>query len=275
MIIEFIGTPGCGKTTLMPAVIEYLRDRNMRGYSVVQAARPFAGRTLLGRVINRLAPTVLRDRLLWQVFYHSSTLHQLKFGARHLRLMWQVIKSQRHRPLAADARQRRVLHWFFRLIGSYEFLTTLLGNGEVLVLDEGFLHRVVQMYASDVEEPDLAQIVAYVNLLPRPDWVIFPNAAWEICERRIYRRGLWERFRHKSPAQISRYVANAHRVVTLTVDYIKNKGWTVIEVDNGSDDLNASSAELRKGLALVVSKVRNPDIRDRDFSPEPLELTTQ
>ncbi len=253
MIIEFIGTPGSGKTTLMPVVMECLHEYGMRGFSVVEAARPCVRRTLLGKVVNRLTPAAWHERLLWQVFYHSGTLCQLKFSAQHPRLMRHVIISQWGRPPAADVRRRRVLHWFFRLIGSYEFLTVHLRPDEVLVLDEGFLHRVVQMNASDVEEPDLARILAYVNLVPRPNLVIFSQALPETCEKRIYRRGLWEHFRHKSPAQISRYVANSHRVVNLTVDYIKSQGWTVIEIDNGGDDLTASRAELRSKLTKIMT----------------------
>ncbi len=149
-----------------------------------------------------------------------------------------------------------MLHWFFHLVGNYEFLTAHIRADEALIFDEGFIHRVVQMNASDMEEPNPAQIVAYVNLLPRPDLVICPQAPWEVCEERIYRRGIWERFRHKSPAQISRYVANSHRIVNLTIEYIKSAGWTVIEVDNGGDDPAVSKADLRRKFTAIPALTR-------------------
>jgi thymidylate kinase len=250
LIVEFIGTPGAGKTTLLPTVIEHLQARGIRARTVVEAARPYAQRTWLGAAVGRLIPLSLHRALWWQVYYHLSTLYQLKFFAKHPRLIRHVLSSQRRRPISAGARQY-VLFWFFRLAGCYEFLTAHARSDEALLFDEGFIHRVVQMNASDVEEPDPARILAYVNLLPQPDLVIFPKAPWEICEQRIYRRGLWERYRHKSQAEVSRHIANAHRIVSLTVDTIKSKGWTVIEVDNGTDDLTASTAELRSKLATI------------------------
>lgn len=252
MIIEFIGTPGAGKTTLLPTVVDYLGERGIRARSVVDAARPYAERTLLGKAVSRLSPPGLRQPLLWQVFYYLSVLYRLKFFAQHPRLIWQVSSSQRRRPIPADAR-RHVTYWFYHLVGYYEFLAAHSRPDEALVFDEGFVHRVVQMNASDVEELDPDQITAYVNLLPRPDLVVYVEAPWEVCEQRIFRRGLWKRFQDKSPAEVSRYVANSHRIVSLTVDYIQSKGWTVIEVDNRSDEVGVSELELRGKLARILA----------------------
>jgi thymidylate kinase len=250
MIVEFIGAPGAGKTTLVPTLIDHLAERGIRARSVVEAARPYAERTLLGKAVGRLSPPRFRHPLMWQVFYHLSVLYRLRFFVQHPRLVWQVSTSQRRRPIPADAR-RHVTYWFFHLVGYYEFLAAHSRSDEALVFDEGFVHRVVQMNASDVEEPDPAQIRDYVNLLPRPDLVVFVEAPWEVCEQRIYRRGLWKRFHDKSPAEVSRYVANSHRIVNMTVDYIQSKGWTVIEVDNRGDEVEVSESELRGKLARI------------------------
>ncbi len=251
MIVEFIGTPGAGKTTLLPAVTEYLQEQGICARSVVEAARPYAQRTLLGAAVSRLAPPALRRPLLWQVFYHLSALYSIRFCVKHAKLIRQVLGSQKSRPVSADVRERRVLYWFFRLVGYYEFLIAHARPGEALVFDEGFIHRVVQMNVSEVEEPDAAQVLAYVDLLPRPDLVIFPQASPEVCERRIYRRGLWEYFRYKSPPEVLRFIANADLVVSLAVEHVKSKGWTVIEVDNGGDDPMVSEAELRSKLTKL------------------------
>ena len=49
----------------------------------------------------------------------------------------------------------------------------------------------------------------YINLLPQPDLVIHPIANHTLCERRVYERGLWQRFQQKSRSDVSRYIANA------------------------------------------------------------------
>ena len=252
MIIEFIGVPGAGKTTLMPSVIEFFQERGIDTFTVVQAARLFAQRTVTGKVIQALTPASLRQPLLWQVFYRFSVLRRRQFRQEHPQLMQFLLASQANRPLAADVQQRKVLYWFDHLTGYYTFLQAYARPDEALVLDEGFVHRVVQLFSSSVEEPNREEIATYLDLVPRPDLVIFAQAPRDICEQRIYERGLWERARHKDAAEISQFVANAHLAVNLAAEYMRQKGWTMIAVDNGRDDLLAVQAELRHQLAKVT-----------------------
>ncbi len=130
------------------------------------------------------------------------------------------------------------------------------------MFDEGFVHRAVQMHASDIEEPKPAQIAAYVDLLPRPDLVIVPWAPSDLCEARVYSRGLWERFQHKSRSEVAAYIAHSYRIVSYTVEHIKRRGWSVVEVDNSGGDPAASAAELQMKLASIFSTMRDaPQVR--------------
>lgn len=231
MIVEFIGTPGAGKTTLLPTVTTFFNERGYRAYSILEAARPFARRTLPGKLISRLAPAHWQRPLLWQLFYYLSNLYRLKFMFNHRQLVWMVYRFQRQRPIS-DADRHHVLYWFFHLLGRYEFLKRYARPDEVIVIDEGFAHRVVQLYASGNEEPALAHLRDYVNLIPQPDLILFPVVAADVCEARVNQRGIWERFAGRSAAELSRYFANAGCVVEFAVREMKGKGWLVVEVDN-------------------------------------------
>lgn len=248
MIVEFIGTPGAGKTTLMPTVSGAFRENGLKAYSVVEAARPYARRTIPGAVVDHFLPGPWRRPLLWQVFYHLSALHRINFFARRPRLLRQVLSYQRARPEEADIRGGRVLYWFFRQAGYYDFLKAHARPDEVLIFDEGFVHRVVQLFASGVEDPDPESIRAYVAMLPVPDLVISVWAPRAVCERRIHSRGLWERFRSKQPEEVSRFITNAHRIVGITISTIKQNGWPVLEVDNSGDDPSVAMAQLHHEL---------------------------
>jgi len=252
MIIEFIGTPGAGKTTLMREAVRFLEGRGFRPLTVVEAARPCAGRTALGKTVLRLTPPSLHRALLWQVFYFFSLLHRIGFCFRHLALVRRVLASQLRRPSTADVRGRRVLHWFFHLAGAYSFLKSHARPNEVLLLDEGFLHRVVQTHASDSEVPQPSQVFAYVDRLPRPDLAISVSTPHSVCEQRVYRRGLWKHFQHKSRGQVSQFLVNASAVVSLAVTRARHNGWSVTEVKNGESSLPASVASLRTNLAAFL-----------------------
>jgi thymidylate kinase len=246
MIVEFIGTPGAGKTTHIPTVIALLKEQGIQGRTVVEAARSYAQRTLPGQIIARLAPPSWRRPLLWQLFDLLSALYRLIFFLKHPRLVRQVIISQRRRPAAARIKERRVLYWFFRTAGYYEFLTRYTRPDEALIFDEGFIHRVVQLNVSTAEEPQAANIVAYANLLPRPDLVIFVQASPSVCQQRVCQRGLWDHFQMATASEVALFINRAHWVVNQAVACVRAAGWMVIEVDNDHRELSEVQDELRR-----------------------------
>jgi thymidylate kinase len=254
MIIEFIGAPGAGKTTLLPTVMRFFESRSCHAYTAVQAARPFASRTIGGKLVKRLAPTAWQQPLLWRVFYLYSLAHRLNFLGQHPRLIAYVLASQHGRPPAADVRQRRVLPWLFHHMGTYEFLRHSASPQELLLFDEGFVHRVVQLFTSSAERPDAAQIATYIDLLPQPDLVIYVQASASTCEQRLYKRGLWPRAQHKEAAEISRFVRHSHEAVALAVTQVRHKRWPVLEVANNGDELTAVQTNLWQQLAQISSE---------------------
>jgi thymidylate kinase len=257
LIVEFFGTPGAGKTTLLKATQTIFQERGFRAYSVVEAARPFSQRTLLGQAVNRLSPAQYRKQLLWQVFYYTSLVYRLKFMREHMQLSKYVASSQKRRPAAAAIGERRVLYWFHHLMGYHEFLRAHAQPGEVLIWDDGFVHRAVHLHASTVETPDLADIRTYVDLIPQPDIVIVPCTPIEVCEERIMQRGIWKHFQNKNRVELKQYLASADRVVKGTLDYIKSRGWLVVEVDNSGTDLALTNAELQKKLMNTTPLLAN------------------
>ena len=253
MIVEFIGTPGAGKTTFMPVVQDHFRDLRFQAYSIVEAARPFAKRTLPGKLVLKLTTGKLQRFLLWQVFYVFSYAYRQRFAKQHPVLMQTVLDFQEKRPISRTDREH-VLHWFLHLTGSYEFLKTYAQPGDMLILDEGFVHRVVQLFASENESPDFRKVAEYLMLVPKPDLIIFPKASSEVCEKRVFNRGIWERFQGKEIEETSRYIQNSHKIVNFAVGFLQEKGWTVIEVDNNAQTATASGIALKQSLSdLVIS----------------------
>jgi len=248
LIIEFFGTPGAGKTTLVKAARELLKKQGIHAYSVMEAARPFAARTFLGRLVNRLSPIRYRRQLLWQVFNLTSLAYGLKFRREHRQLIKYVADSQKRRPAESGIRERRVLHWFHHLVGRYEFLSTYAQAGEALIFDDGFVHRAVHLHASAVEMPDPTQVRTYMDLIPQPDLVIVPCTPLEICEERITKRGIWKHFRNKGRGELKQFLISSNCAVNEATDYIKIKGWRVVEVDNGHNFLEITREELQNKL---------------------------
>ncbi len=246
--IEFLGTPGSGKTTLLSALANFLKANHFQPYTVLEAARPFALRTRAGRAINALTPTPLRRALLWQVFYMNSLVSRASFISQHKSLIQQVADYQRQRPKEAGVQERGVLYWFYHLAGYYEFLRAQIRPSEVLLFDDGFVHRVVHLFASEIEEPDVQRITAYLALIPKPDLIIIPSTPLALCEQRVHDRGLWKHSQHKSTKQVSNYLANAERVVQITSDYLRKQGWPIVHLENGDRSQDQVAEDLYRKL---------------------------
>jgi len=256
VVVELVGAPGAGKTTLLPAVLRACRAAGLHPYTVVEAARPFAARTPVGRTIGGLLPTTLRRKALWAVFLGARALGAVRLAAGRPRLVRYVLASQRGRPPGADRRERRVLHWYARSAGAYRFLTARARAGEAIVMDEGFVHRAVQLHASSVEAPEPARIEKYADLIPRPDLLVHVRAPVEVCERRVRSRGPWERFRGRDPRELSRFVAHAHRATELVVEAVRARGWPVIAIDNDGEDPAEAGAALAPRVVAALPVVR-------------------
>jgi hypothetical protein len=263
VIIELIGCPGSGKTTLVPAIVEAYGRRGIVARHVNDATRPYVRRTLPGRTMLRLVrPRALEPRVCWALYVAYRGVYAARAAAGNPRLVRHLWRTQRGRPVEARARERRVLYWYLRMMGAHAFMRRHMRADEAIVFDEGFAHRVVQLHTSDVESPRPRAIAAYSSVIPEPDVVFHVVAPPEVCVRRIAGRGVWSHFSSRDEAALDRFVDHAHRAVTSMADHMRRRGFTVIDVDNGDDDPGIASRGLDAQLgdawpiAPVARRVR-------------------
>ncbi len=252
LIVEMTGAPGSGKSTMIAGIRDACRDHGLNPYTVVEAGRELASRTVPGRLAARV-PVRWRSGAVWAVFRGLSGWHTVRFALSHLRLTRYVIGSQRARPAEADVGRRRVLYWYARMMGSYGFLVANAEPHDVVILDEGFAHRAVQLHASSVESPSASQISAYIGLLPRPDLVVHVDASVADCQRRVHERGVWERLADRPEHTVRQLVANAHATATATAQELQSRGWPLLEIDNSSGSEDESRAFVRAGVVQALS----------------------
>lgn len=254
MIVELAGPPGAGKTTMLSTALSFLQEQGIAAFTVVEAARPMVRRTAAGRIIYRTTPAVLRHALLWRLFLLLSFIYRMRFIVRRPRLVWHVLRWQWQRPPQARSKERRVTFWLFRLMGYYEFLQSRLHSEEVLILDEGFLHRVVQLFASDIETPNPSRIRRYAKFIPAPDLAVFILASPATCQERIYGRGLWAAFEGKTVEQVASFVHNAHHATMVALKFSRAQGWPIIEIENDGNDPAQAQDRLQRELGHFLAR---------------------
>jgi thymidylate kinase len=247
MMIEFLGNSGAGKSTLIPILKQLLRDDGLAAMSALEAIHHYMRKTYAGRLICLLAPRALQGPILWRFFsYFTSNLSAAVFALENPRLISYVVRSQLSRQIPWRHR-RLILRLFFQMTGWYRFLKSRSKPGEVLLFDEGFVHRATHIFVSESECLDPDHIAAYLSLLPRSDLVVRIQAPLDTCLARVYARGLQIRLRNLEAPEIEQFMANAERVVDITAQYLENSGWETIKVKNDGD-LEASATDLRQQL---------------------------
>jgi hypothetical protein len=251
LVVEFLGLPGSGKTTLSAALVALLEERDLPADSLVGAARDHVRRTRPGRVVARVRPPRLRRFLLWQLFYAFGVVHAFRFGREDPALVRHALGALagRHDRIRTRA---HVLYWFFHLCGRYRFMTATSRPGEVLVVDDGFLQRAVHLHATPADPPDPDQVKSYVDLVPKPDLLVLLTVSRTTGERRVYARGIWPHLRHLDAPALSRYLAHAERVVTIAAGEVKRRGWPVIEIRTDGGNPHPANGALRHVLAPLV-----------------------
>jgi hypothetical protein len=137
----------------------------------------------------------------------------------------------------------------YRLLGAHGLFIRHATIGEVLVLDEGYVHRVVQLFASSVEEPGLVAVHRYLSTVPVPDLLVAVHAPVERCVERVMARGVWARFAGREGDELRQFVSSAHRATELATSYAREQGWNLIEVDNATDGIDAIGAALRDAMS--------------------------
>lgn len=250
LVIEMLGAPGSGKTTLEPAIEEACRSRGLTPLRAPQAGRLLASRSLLGRVAQRVVPARHAKRALWPVFVSLSYVHGLALVASQPRLGLTLL-AQRRRPPGAMAGERRVVRWFLRHAGTERMFARYGHAGEVLVADEGYVHRVVQLFASPVEQPNPSEVIAYLESIPRPSLLVVLDVPSDMAAERLRARGVWARMAGLEPQEVDRFLESAAAAVEIAACHARASGWAITTIENTREapDLETASSQVGEVLA--------------------------
>jgi thymidylate kinase len=240
MIIEFIGVPGSGKSTMALVARQVLRDLGLKAMFVPEASRCCLMRTPLGRMIRFVTPPRWQQRVIWGVFRRLLVLYRVEFAVRNRTLAWRVLGVLARRQLSWRDK-RSIVRWFFRDASYYRYFLDRLLPGETLILDEGLVHRATSLYTSASEDPSLLEVTDYVKLLPRSDLVIWVQAPLDICAARVSTRGMSKRYLGKDLAP---FLNNSAKTIDIALQGIRDVGWDTVATSNDGK-LEACAADLR------------------------------
>ncbi len=249
MLVEFVGAPGTGKTTLASAAIQFLREQGSRVLAVEDLVSVCAARTQWGRIMTAVVPHPWQGSVLWRVYSWTRVYYRTQFAFKNY-AFWQYIADLHRNRSIHEQDRRRIRRYLDGMMSLYQFYKVHMQPDEILIFDEGFAHRVTH-FVSDVEEPNPSVVMRYVELMPPSDLVILVRAPVETCVDRVWSRGLRGRLRDKSKREVNLFIANSAQAVDIAAHYIEHMGRNVLQVENNGS-LDTCVASLTDQLEVFL-----------------------
>lgn len=234
MFVEFFGIPGAGKSTIASRLTDALLSANCESLTLNEAITICLGRSILGSVMisNSIVAVDSCNRILARLYkYIFSTAYRysmiilepnLFFKVHHLLLVRNL--TWRHRCAEINA--------FFEVYVGYKFLRKRIYDNEIVILDEGLIHRAVNLFAWNLNGLDRNRVIDYFYNLPKLKLAILVYAPLEICMERVMLRGLPKRLNGRSQKNIDSFFRNNERITELASSYLDDAKRRKIQVDN-------------------------------------------
>ena len=107
-----------------------------------------------------------------------------------------------------------------------------------LVFDEGFFHKVVNLFVS-VEEDNINfnGIKKYLEKIPEINTLIRVEANEDTCNLRLHKRKLPFRLKDKNDDEIFKYLVKAKSVIDYAVNYFDKRDTNIISINNTGHQL--------------------------------------
>lgn len=198
MIVEFIGSTGSGKTTLISEVHRCL-TKTGRVTTSIDLATGLLG---LRGVTNPTLQNLAMEFVSLPVFILALHRHN-KFIGHTVKIFW--------RNTGFSMQTIHNLRSLVRKIGMYE-ITKHLGKDQIILVDEGPI-LAAHMFVPAGNIYTLEEITRFTDLLPLPDLIVYIRASVDILMERTLRRA--DPPREIEVKNLTRMEAYIKRTVTL------------------------------------------------------------
>lgn len=226
--IELAGAVGSGKSTLAPELVRLLTESGVDAIGQADALAALAGRRLRTRV---------------------DLPHGVAFSARHPHLV-ALIARQLLGGAIDWSHRLRIMGLVVRLGARRRFLDARLPAERVVVSDEGFVQRMVNVFAWRRRPIPTRDLERYLRLAPIADAVVVVRAEPAVATARARSRGLPARVQAKPADDAARFLERAGEVIERVVPLLVARGVQVVEVDN-----SGALEEAIDALRVLASRV--------------------
>jgi len=187
LVVEFLGLPGAGKTTVANKLKAQLKEK---GFKVYSARSLF--RHKVCDIMNLSRPCRLQFKLESlsrnRVQYLTKTLRNSLFSSfaskysEYVRLCKNLIYS-----LNVENNYKRLLiRWLKEEGAGWELFNRICSDNVIYLNDEGFLHRAIS-YFVDID-PLSVELLKYIELAPKSNFLFYVKTPPGVALERLKKR---------------------------------------------------------------------------------------
>lgn len=246
MIVEFIGSTGAGKTSLISKIHHKLAQTTVVTTPFDLIAAPLG----LSSVTHPTAQNLIQELVGFPFFIGSLNRHE-KFLIHTIKTFSRNTKFSIHRINNLRSLERK--------IGMYE-ITQRYDRDQIVLVDEGPI-LAAHMFVFTGSLVTSSEIATFANLLPLPDLIVYIKAPVDVLVRRALQRPDPPReMGKKDPAMTEKYVKDATIIFDQLMEseriksrllVVDNPDRTAEEHDKVADDVTTSILNYEKSVNKV------------------------
>ncbi len=239
MRIELLGLPGSGKSSLYRGIVHQSNFSSRRILSLNQAL--YEGLTKSNK--KKLDIKNLTYRLSGSKhiknnhFYLKYKLNYLSvFIAKNTDLA-ELILHFINKEYYSGHEKEMVLSWFYGLFSDYHVISNFLPDEKDFIIDEGFIQRTITLFSYGDSWVDLNGVEKYLELIPKPETVIYVEAEPEHCYERLLSRGFPKRLARKNKEEIDEFFEKCLICINEVKCYYEKNNLNLVVVRNNNNEM--------------------------------------
>jgi len=255
-LIEFIGPPGVGKSTIHKLLVQRLQHFGGKKYFTQEEALTIAARRNIDRIFRYcLKMLPFNSAVKLNNILDNRSYMYLEAQSRFLAKWGGAFEVFLHSPGFArmkPAESALVIASFLEVGACFECLIDQLPDQSVVVQEEGFIQKSLMFVSPSLSNQEEGVALSqYLANIPIPEIVIYVSADVTSCYDRMSSRstGLTSRLNGADKDGVHSFLENSTKHLQRCLQWLKvKKKSVVIEVDNNmllEDVLDALEEKVR------------------------------
>ena len=269
MIIEFMGLPGSGKTTLHGKAVGFLGKAACEVWTPEhcwEKERPYYRRSFQGSPSDRIINNVL--------FVHhllAKVPSLLCYFYIHRHFVFLLLRYINHFPHRFRYRALLTKYFLIDLFQYSSFRKRSMIKNKWILIDEGLVQHVYTLFVHKSGLLDCRAIKSYLRRVPLPDLLIYITADPELCFERMEKRGVIPyRLRGESIEVLRDSLKRGEALFSMVVELIRDQDSRSVEIVRlNGNFIDEATQKLEEILPLFRisgwKRIQNPIEPDLRF----------